>query len=49
VSSTTGCAVLHGLLRMRESIVLNKHEMVSSHVVNLKTGGGRALSLHSVF
>jgi hypothetical protein len=40
VSSTTGWAILHGLLRMRENILLNKYEIVSSHVVNLKLGGG---------
>jgi hypothetical protein len=37
-SSTTGWAVLHALLRMRESILLTEYEMVSSHVVNLKIG-----------
>jgi hypothetical protein len=26
-----------------ESILLNKYEMISSHVVNLKIGGGREL------
>jgi hypothetical protein len=31
---------------MGESILLNKYEIVSSHVVNLKIGGGRKLSLH---
>jgi hypothetical protein len=32
-----------------ESILLNKYEMISSRVVNLKIGGGRELSLHPVF
>jgi hypothetical protein len=40
-SSTTGRAVLHGLLRMKKSLSLNKYEMVSSHLVNLKIGEGR--------
>jgi hypothetical protein len=31
-----------------ESIFLNKREMVSSYIVNLKIGGGRELSLHPV-
>jgi hypothetical protein len=37
--STAGSAVLHGSLKMGESILLNKYEMVSLHVVNLKIGG----------
>jgi hypothetical protein len=47
-SSETEWAVLHGLLRMGESISLNQYEMVSSHVVTLKIGGGRELSLYPV-
>jgi hypothetical protein len=39
-SSRTGRTVLHGLLRVGESILLNKYEMIFSHVVNLKIGGG---------
>jgi hypothetical protein len=34
---------------MRESIILNKYEVVSSHVMNLKIGGGQELSLHPVY
>jgi hypothetical protein len=33
---------------MEESILLNRYEMVSSHIVNLKIGGRRELSLHTV-
>jgi hypothetical protein len=38
-SSTTGWIILHGSVRMGESLFLNKYEMVSSHVVYLKIGG----------
>jgi hypothetical protein len=34
-SSTTGCADLHGSLTMKESIVLNKNEMVSFYWVDV--------------
>jgi hypothetical protein len=40
VPSTTGWTVLHGLLRMVASMLLNKYETVCSHAVNLKIGGG---------
>jgi hypothetical protein len=45
-SSTTGWGVLHGSLKTEKSILLNKCEIVSSSVVNLKIGEG--LSLHPV-
>jgi hypothetical protein len=39
-------SVLRGSLRMGEGTLLNTDEMISSHVVNLKIGGGRDLLLH---
>jgi hypothetical protein len=39
-SSTTQWAVLHGLLKMGEILLLNKYETVSSRTVNLKIGRG---------
>jgi hypothetical protein len=35
-SSRTGWAVLHGLLRMEDSLLSDKYEIVSSHIMNPK-------------
>jgi hypothetical protein len=43
-SSMTGCAALHGSLNMRESIFLNKNEMVSFYWVDVEVEWGRGLS-----
>jgi hypothetical protein len=47
-SFTTGWAVLHGLSRMGERILLNKSEITSLHAVNLKIGESWELSLQPV-
>jgi hypothetical protein len=47
-SSTTGCTALHGSFNMKESIFLNKNEMVSFYWVDVEIGRGLGLSLHAV-
>jgi hypothetical protein len=41
-------SLLHGLLRMKENILLNKYEMVCWDVVNLKIGAGPGPFLDSL-
>jgi hypothetical protein len=45
-SSTTGCAALHELLKMRENIFLNKKIMISFYWVDVEILRGRRLVLH---
>jgi hypothetical protein len=38
-------SILHSLLRIGERLLLNKHEIISLHIVNLKIGVGGELSV----
>jgi hypothetical protein len=47
-SSTTGCAALHGSLNMKESVFLNKNEMVSFDWVDVEIGRGAGDFLYTL-